>query len=203
MRNPLLLVGLTLALMSPSAAQTTPCQSIQCAAHSHCVTREPWDTTSPAAFCLCDTGYQKVGALCQVVLNTAPACGPCDRNAVCTPNVAGAPACVCNPGYIGNGKVCCPSGSILTEGKCVTPPPRYTCPCADHGRCTSAANEPLRCTCDSGYAFIDGKCRPAPPSCRPACDANATCVPSNFSPGTCRCKQGYQGDGYTCTANRH
>ena len=88
---------------------------------------------------------------------------PCDKNAKCT-NSDGSFSCVCNPGYIGNGKTCAQLGKpimlpINTVKVCDT----FVCCFTDDHSCSDIcdqrcirSSEPFFriCACDHGY-YLD------------------------------------------------
>jgi hypothetical protein len=106
-------------------------------------------------------------------------------------STAGSYACVCKPGYSGDGKTCTAIDLCLTNNG----------GCGANATCTSVGPGLADCACKAGYQPSGTTCA-AIDSCKTAnggCDANATCTQTGAGKNTCACNKGYAGNGMTCT----
>jgi hypothetical protein len=151
----------------------------------------------------------------------------CSVNASCTDLSPGF-ACVCLPGYFGDGVFCDDQDECLTDpcdpnASCTNLEGSFECAClpgwegdgmscTDVDECTletdncalhaTCTNEPgtFSCACDEGYEGDGVTCTDVDECATETdnCDTNATCT--NTDGGfTCACNSGYSGDGVTCT----
>jgi len=113
----------------------------------------------------------------------------CDPNASCV-ETGGAPTCVCNPGYEGDGYHC------TDVNECAI----GTHVCDTNATCTNTPGSYI-CTCNEGYEGDGYTCVPIDHCARGTdlCDVHATCTFTGPGTYTCTCNPGYTGDGFTCT----
>jgi len=114
----------------------------------------------------------------------------CDPNATCVETGA-EPACVCNPGYEGDGFTCTPIDHCA----------RGTDLCDPNAICTYTGPGTYSCMCNSGYTGDGFTCAPIDHCAlgTDLCDFHATCTYTGPGTYTCACDPGYTGDGFTCT----
>ncbi len=120
-------------------------------------------------------------------VNTQTYCVPhqdcrfCNSHAHCAVDDNDNGACVCNPGYTGNGLTCTATGA----GACAADP------CQHGGVCTDGPDNTYTCACAAGYSGaqcqIAAACTPNP------CANGGACTPSGETTFTCACATGYTG----------
>ncbi len=120
-----------------------------------------------------------------VVDNCDPECAP---DATCT-DVDGAPTCVCNEGWEGDGVTC------TDVDECAA----GTDDCDENATCDNTEGS-YDCTCTPPYVGDGWDCQLSVDCSNDPglCDANATCTP-NGGGYNCICNEGYEGDGASCT----
>ena len=113
----------------------------------------------------------------------------CDQNSTCV-NIKGSYTCICNPGYIGDGKICeegtCTDDMCPMNQECVMPT-SHNCRCKHGFKLKSwKANQTDICVDTDECSTLKG-----------ICHEKAVC--RNFPGGyECNCQFGYFGDGQTC-----
>ncbi|XP_065146012.1 stabilin-2 [Paramisgurnus dabryanus] len=139
----------------------------------------------------CIDGY--TGEFCEQ--QTQP-CGPnqpCHAHADCVSN-NGAFACVCKPGFKGDGFMC------VEKDPCALP---YRGGCSVNAKCIKTGLGTHTCQCLSGWREDGDECQPInnclDPS-RGGCHPNATCIYVGPGQSDCACKNGYHGNGNECEA---
>jgi len=108
-------------------------------------------------------------------------CRYCNSHAHCEVDAANHGACVCNPGYSGNGLNCAATGQ----------PACAASPCQHGGTCTDGPDSTYTCACAEGYRGTNCQiaiaCTPEP------CQHGGTCTPTGPNSHTCACPPGYSG----------
>ncbi|XP_071095884.1 protein kinase C-binding protein NELL2a-like [Haliotis cracherodii] len=120
--------------------------------------------------------------------NCADIVVPCHTNAVCL-NKRQNDACVCKPGFTGDGQTCSDVNECITGSH----------DCDVNADCTNIVAS-YSCACKPGFNG-DGKTCTDENECTSesnTCDSNAGCTNSVGS-YSCACKPGFNGDGKTCT----
>ena len=114
---------------------------------------------------------------------------PCNLAAACSNTQTLDVVCTCNPGYVGDGKVCTDSDECK-DG---------TAGCDKNATCTNSAGS-FSCACNPGYSG-DGKTCSDVDECKDGtaiCDLAASCT-NTVGSFQCTCNLGYSGDGKVCS----
>ncbi|XP_078048195.1 nidogen isoform X3 [Augochlora pura] len=121
----------------------------QCHVNAHCVS-----AGDGGYQCVCNEGYNGDGIRqcvedhigCNVLNN-------CGRNAICGYNEAAANfACVCQPGFYGDGFTCLPQSSCRRDPAL----------CSPDATCVPAGDNQFACMCNEGYSGDGTSCKPRP-----------------------------------------
>jgi len=112
---------------------------------------------------------------------------PCHPQALCEKTGPGTFRCTCNPGWVGDGKVCTEQNACFPNNPCDPA----------HGVCTKTGPGKFKCSCDPGYdsngAVDSTVCTPIDPCQRDKpCSGHSTC--KNTAPGDyqCNCDSGWK-----------
>ncbi|XP_037829284.1 fibrillin-3 isoform X2 [Kryptolebias marmoratus] len=137
--------------------------------------------------CVCQTGFQGDGLLCDDIDECLTLLHSCHSKARCN-NIPGSYICTCLSGYVGDGKSCQDVNECLTaNGGC---DPTAICTNTEGGR---------QCQCSTGFVGDGFKCTDINEcSKQGTCHWNATCT-NNPGSYLCTCNSGYKGNGnYLC-----
>ncbi|XP_076766279.1 nidogen [Xylocopa sonorina] len=101
--------------------------------------------------CLCFAGYRGDGI--HHCVEDHIGCYNCDRNAVCSYNQTTKNfACVCIPGFYGDGYTCQPQSSCSHDQTL----------CSPNATCVATGENQFACVCNEGYAGDGVECKPRP-----------------------------------------
>ncbi|XP_041833045.1 stabilin-2 [Melanotaenia boesemani] len=168
----------------PNCDRTCPC------IHGQCDNRPDSDGRCKVDSCV--RGY--TGLFCE---RRTSACGGqvqfCHAHADCDFS-QGAPRCVCQPGFQGDGITC-------VESDPCAPPLRGGC--SVNAKCIKKGPGTHICQCLTGWTEDGEECQPINNCLGPdkgGCHPNATCIYVGPGQSDCTCKAGYKGDGQICEA---